>query len=449
MSAKRKLTRRQFVLTAAAVAGSVALSACSGRTPTTVAPPGAPAASEAPKVAGKVTLQWIEWITPEISEEKMQGVLGAFYKTEAGKNIQIERLSMPNAQVHDKVVTLNLADQVPDVLNMSAQWVVEFAEQGILAPLNPFLEKAGKEWVGNLVQGPMQPWKGQTYLVPLTSIPFLLYYNERKLEAAGFSAPPKTWDEVAAMGPKLTDPSKNTYCYASGMAAQSPFNGSLIEQFPLIYQGNDTVMKDGKCNLTSPAAVAGFKYYLHLLNDLKIYAPGALTNLEKDKLEAFGAEQTALLWSNVAHVIVIEQRNPNLKFGLAPLPKGVTHGTVLTGWNSSISRKGKNQDAAWEFISWLAGPEGNAKMTIAAKHLPGNTKADVSEMFAADPRLKVPVDILAGGRVFMETAAMPQVTDLMRIHLEQVAEAASGKKTPEQALEATKSGWDEILAKYA
>lgn len=453
MVENRRLSRRQFVVGSAAALGAVALAACSSGTAPEPAQPAA-GATAAPAPAGaapggkKTKVQWIEWITPEITEDGMMGVLNEFYKTDAGKSIEIERLSMPNAQIHDKIVALNLAGQVPDVLNMSVQWAVEFAELGVLEPLDNWLAKETKDWNDALVKGPMVPWKGKLYLVPLTSIPFILYYNEKKLADAGVSAPPKTWAEVETVGPKLTDPSKNTYCYAAGMAAKSPYNGAFIEYFPLVYQANDTILKDGKCNLTSPAAVKALKYYVHLHNDLHLYAPGALTNMEADKIEAFGAEQTALLWSNVAHVTVLEQRNPKMKFGLSPLPEGDTYGSVLTGWNTSMGKAGKNKEAAWEFVRWLTGPEGNAKMTMAAKHLPGNLKADVSKMFEADPRLKVPVDVLNRGRVFAESAAMPQYTDLSRILIEQIQEVIGKNKTAEAALALVKTEWDKVFAKY-
>ncbi|MGQ9584108.1 MAG: ABC transporter substrate-binding protein [Anaerolineae bacterium] len=400
-------------------------------------------------MAKKVKLQWLEWITPEISEEKMQEILKAFYATDAGKNIEIERISLPFAQVRDKIIATHLAGQIADVLNMNSPWVVELAEQGILEPLNPYLESAGKDFTDSLVSGPMQPWKGQIHCIPLTSIPFLLFYNEKKLEEAGFSEPPKTWADVESMGPKLTDPAKNTYCYASGMAAQAPYNGVRIEIWPLIYQCNDNVVKDGKANMNSPAAAKALKFWVKLVNELKIYAPGVLTNLEKDKIEAFGAEQTALLWSNVAHVTVLEQRNPALKFGLAPLPEGDTYGTGLTGWNSSIAKLSKNKEAAWEFIRWLSSPEGNAILTMAAKHLPGNTKSDVSEMLKRDPRLNVPVEILKRGRVLNPEAAMPEFTNLCRISIEQIHEVVNGRKSVEEALEFANTEWDKILQKYA
>ena len=289
---------------------------------------------------------------------------------------------------------------------------------------------------------------GNIYVVPLTSIPFLLYYNETKLADAGLSAPPATWAEVEEMGPKLTDPSKNTYCYASGMAAKSPYNGVSIEIFPLIYQSMGWLLTDdGKSSWATPEVQKAMEYWLHLFNDLDIYAPGGLTNIEADKLEAFGAEQTALMWSNVAHVTVLEQRNPDLKFNLAPLPEGDTFGTKLTGWNTSTSATTKEPEAVWDFVYWLTGPEGNAKMTIAAKHLPGNTAANVDELYEADPRLLVPKAILEKGRCFAIAAGMPETTNLFRIATEQVHEMVGGKSVAD-GLADIDAGWNDVLSQY-
>ncbi len=438
MSNSFKVTRRGFLKTAGTAAAGVAANA--------VAIPGK---FEMPHIRRKTTLNWIEWITPEISEEKMQGVLDAFYATDAGKLIEIERISLPYAQIRDTIIAQHLAGKTPDVLNMNGAWAVELAELGVLAPLNDFLDAAGEEWVSNLVTGPMLPWKGNIYVVPLTSIPFVLYYNKAKLADAGLDAPPATWADVEEMGPMLTDPSKNTYCYASGMAAKSPYNGVGIELFPLIFQSNGWFLTDdGKANWSSPEVKKAIEFWLHLFNELKIYAPGGLTNIEADKIEAFGAEQTALLWSNVAHVTVLEQRNAELDFGLAPLPEGDTFGTRLTGWNTSASATTDEPEAVWEFIHWLTGPEGNAKMTVAAKHLPGNTAAQVDELFEADPRLLVPKGVLEKGRCFSPEAGMPEVTNLQAIAVEQVHEMVAGKDVDE-ALADIDSGWNEVLAKYS
>ena len=345
----------------------------------------ASAALAMPAIAQKAKLEWLEWVTLEISEPKTVGLLNAFYQTNAGKNIEIARQPIPFGQALDKILALHLAGQVPDVLLLAPAWVPGLAEQGVLEPLNPYLDKSGKEWVGNLVQATTPPWKGNTYTVALTATPCHLYYNERKLAEAGFSAPPKTWAELESMGPKLTNPAKNTYCYASGMAAKSPYDGPEKEILPLIYQGNELAIKNGKANLNSPAAVRGVKTWIRWVNDLKLYAPGVLTNMGKDKNEAFIGEQVAMANNHPAHITIIEQRNPKLKFGVAPLPENETYGTTSGGWVLGISKNSKSKEAAWEFLHWLVGPEGSAKVSLAAKHLPGNTKADVSELCQPSP----------------------------------------------------------------
>ena len=151
MSDKLKMSRRDFLKTSGAAAAGLAANAVV-----------APRKLDFPHIRRKTKLSWIEWITPEISEEKMQGVLDAFYATDAGSLIEIERISLPYAQIHDTIITQHLAGKTPDILNMNAPWAVELAELGVLAPLNDWLDKAGEEWVSNLVTGPMVPWSWVT-----------------------------------------------------------------------------------------------------------------------------------------------------------------------------------------------------------------------------------------------------------------------------------------------
>ena len=445
------------VLIAILLAISLAAVACSSGSPAPTAPaskseaPAKPAeATKAPAAApansgSKVKIQWMEWITPEIGEDRAKSIIDAFEKD--NPNISVERVSLPFAQVHDKVVALNVAKQLPDVLNMNMPWTVEFAEQGILEPLNPYLDKSDKAWVDQLVKAPMTPWKGKSYLLPLTSIPFLLFYNADLLKEAGYTAPPKTWDEMREMAIKTTKPEKNQYAFTSGMAAKSPYNGAAIELFHLIYEQGTTTIKDGKANINSPEAVKAVQFYVDLVNKDKVYSPGTLTNLENDKVEAFASGRNTFMVSNVAHIAVLKSRNPNLNFGVAPLPKAVTTGTRLTGWNLGMSGQSKNKEAAWTFMQWLASPKGNALVAAASGQLPGNSAASVPAV-QSDPMLKTAAEILKDPRVMAEDAAAPQNFDLWRIMVEQVQEALQNKKTVQQAMDEAAKGWNDILAKY-
>ena len=114
-----------------------------------------------------------------------------------------------------------------------------------------------------------------------------------------------------------------------------------------------------------------------------------------------------------------------------------------------MTKSSKNKEAVWEFLHWLVGPEGSAKVTLSAKHLPGNTKADVSELFQTEPRLKISAAIMAKGRCFIEAAALPEGVNLYRILAEQIHEAANKRKTVEQALEFATAEWNKVIAKHA
>jgi multiple sugar transport system substrate-binding protein len=438
MATMRRLSRRELLVGGGALLATAGVSVVTPKI-----------TRAAPAVGKKVKLEWIEWMTPEISEPKMQGILNAFYQTDPGRNIEVVRQSLPFGQVYDKILTLHMAGQVPDVLMMHPPWAPVLADQGVLEPLSPYLDRAGKEWTANLVQATTPPWKGSVYSVPLTVSAILLYYNERKLAEAGVGAPPKTWADLEAIGPKLTNPARNTYCYVSGMAAKSPYDGPEKELLPLIYQSDDLVLKNGKCNLNSPAAVRALKAWLKWVNDLKLYAPGALTNMGKDKNEAFIAGQAALVNNHPTLIATYVQRDPQLKFGVAPLLEDRTYGTVAGGWNACIGKASGNKEAAWEFLHWLAGPEGSAKVTLAGKQLPGNRKADVNELFQVEPRMKIAAEVFARGRCYTEAASVPEAVNLFRILVEQIHEAANRRKTPEQALETATAEWNKIIAKYA
>ena len=70
--------------------------------------------------------------------------------------------------------------------------------------------------------------------------------------------------------------------------------------------------------------------------------------------------------------------------GIAPLPKGGCVG----GWLLGMNAKSKNADGAWEFIKYLAGPDGQKIMSTKGAYLPGyNAVMKDEEVIKANPLL--------------------------------------------------------------
>lgn len=58
-----------------------------------------------------VTIKYLEWISPQVGEPAMKSIIDAFQK--AHPDIQVERITMPFGPVHDKVIVLNAAKDLP------------------------------------------------------------------------------------------------------------------------------------------------------------------------------------------------------------------------------------------------------------------------------------------------------------------------------------------------
>jgi ABC-type glycerol-3-phosphate transport system substrate-binding protein len=121
---------------------------------------------------------------------------------------------------HDKALTLFQAQKLADVLMVQVDWVAEFADVGMLEPLDNWLAKEPKEFLGNISEAFQQKWKGKQYYLPLHSGCVALYWNTEIFKNAGIAGPPKTWDEYVEIAKKVTNP-REDLCHDGHAADQA------------------------------------------------------------------------------------------------------------------------------------------------------------------------------------------------------------------------------------
>lgn len=128
-----------------------------------------------------------------------------------------------------------------------------------------------------------------------------------------------------------------------------------------------------------------------------------------------------------------EEGQPEPEYGVAQLPKDAEHATVLGGNSIGITKAAKNQDQAWQFVSWLASGKQEKLLVDGYKRIPART--DISEASAAggDEARKAFVDQAAKART------RPAVATWGDIEWGVMADAWDSviqrKTAPEQALE--------------
>lgn len=292
----------------------------------------------------------------------------------------------------------------PDVFFITN--VPSYASRGALAPLDDLIKQSNfpiNEYVPSSLL--THSYEGKLYSIPRDSAPSALYYNSDAFDAAGVGYPNADWKwaDLRDAAIKLTT-SDGGRITRYGLALESNDWATWVQQ-----NGGkvfDDPLKPTTFLLAEPAAVEAIQYIGDLINKDKV---------TPNFLEAEQAGGTAQLFSSGQAAMVIT--NPSrlgtfadvpFKWAVANLPAGPTgiHSNRTGGAGFAINANSKNPEAAWAFLQYLAGPEGQSifagAKAAAVPAMTGNAavraaftapfgdvflrEADVGEQFPQFPR---------------------------------------------------------------
>ncbi|WP_199613994.1 ABC transporter substrate-binding protein [Paenibacillus alkalitolerans] len=245
----------------------------------------------------------------------------------------------------------------PDVSYFGYQEVGQFYEQGVLENVNDVIQTI--EQANGGIQDNVKKaiaFEGNYYAVPFWTESQVLYYRKDMLEAAGFDAPPKTWDEFRTMAKALTDPGKGVYGAGLGYGKGNSDAEFLTRGIIWSYGGSvDT--KDGKTVIVnSPETVEAAKFIRDLFLTDKSTPPSALGWDDSGNNKAYLSGQAAMIFNVGSVLATIKNDNPDLyeKTGVAPYPAG-PKGTFVPGIsnNLGIFKDSKNKELAKQFIAYM------------------------------------------------------------------------------------------------
>lgn len=306
---------------------------------------------------------------------------------------------------NDKYMLALTNGTAPDVLSCAIDWVTTFGNAGLLAPMDEFVEKDEFD-VSQYVEGAIDASTvdGKLYGIPFRTETYVLFYNKDILEAAGYTEPPKTWDEVKEIAAACTK--DDVYGYGLCGANYSNFSFQYITM--LRSSGGSILNEDNtQSTLGNDAAIQTAQIY----KDLMAYAPASL--LENDNIAnrtLFASGKVAMYCSGIYDLEEIVKTNPDLNIGCAMIPtltgEDSERGTILGGWSTAIAGCSEQQEAAWEFVKFLTRPD------IAAIYTPTFTgTADIAERYADFPEdiIQPNVDAL------QYASALPPVKNIVGI----------------------------------
>jgi multiple sugar transport system substrate-binding protein len=248
------------------------------------------------------------------------------------------------------------AHDLPDVALINAFDTQNMAEAGVIEDLSSRVKKWGEQDAYFPTSWKTTQVEGKTYGIPHLADAYAVYYNKTLLDRAGLK-PPTTWQEMEANAAKLAG--GDTFGLAvSGIEGAEGATGLVIRD--LAAGGTVDKLDDD----AGQKALTSFKTMV----DSGALSKGFLTWNEEDAKNQFATGKAAMMINSATYVSVLRKENPDLKWGVALLPKDQERLTFLSAENLTIGKDSGDADDAWDLITYLQKPD------VLAKYLPERNK---------------------------------------------------------------------------
>ncbi|GAA1636266.1 ABC transporter substrate-binding protein [Microbacterium flavum] len=412
---------------AAAAAALLLVTGCSGG--------GGGAASG--DAGGDVTIEFAQWWEPELPDGQFQGLIDSFEKENPG--ITVKLVSGPYASTEEQLFAGAASGTMPDVVGLDGAWVSDFASQGVIANLTDLMKDAGYDDSQLASQIAVD---GSTYMIPVVNFVYPMFTNDDLLAKAGVSAPPSTRTEFADAAKKIKALGGDVSGWVLPLSLEAP-NGVQNDVMSWVWASGGTMLDDGKPDLTNDDVTSAADYIQGLWND-GVIAPGSFTMKEQDKVEEFTNGRVGMMIDSLAHINLIRESNPDLKFSISAIPAedGYTgeRGIPYASWGIGVAENSEHKDAAFKLVQYLMSKDVNSELSTMAKAFPGNTES-TPDFSDSDPLFKTAFDIYKAGVPANEFTGLPTAEDLMRQLGEQLQSDLGGQQSMDDALKKAQTSW--------
>lgn len=337
-NSKRGVTRRQTLGLMAGAAGAAVL---------------AGAGPAMPAVRKKVELQYWTWADNPSHQKGIMDAVAAFNAKNEFITVTADASSV-TMEARQKVIVAYAAGAAPDISGTVQTHVQDWYRQGILSPLEDLFDQwdESSDYYDSVKRGMRVKSDQPLLFLPLSMLPYILYYRADLFDKAGLT-PPDTYEDFIAAAKALTD-APEVYGYA--LRGLDYYAIQPIEPI-LRSAGVKFVDENGNVDLDSDAAIAVTKAWVEMYTKDKSCQPTAI-NDRYPQLFSLMEQGKGAMWLYGAHA------NPQLDKALGEriqatrIPRaGDTPYTLANLEGNFITTACKEREAAFEFLKHLAQPE--------------------------------------------------------------------------------------------
>lgn len=272
--------------------------------------------------------------------------------------IEVELLSEAYDNMHNKIMTMVAGGSQLDIISLDTVWPAEFADSNLILPLDDYLDDNFADQFVDIAWNQLR-YDGKQYGIPTGNDAKWLFYNTEVLEKAGYSEPPKTWEELSEMSKKMVEQGLVKYGMALGASQAEGLTcdfTSLIYGFGGQYRENDEEAS-GAWQLDSKSAIDAITWMKESMEN-GVLDPASTTYTDRNVMNTFMTGDVAFVtgWSSYWTTTNSEDESAIAgKVGMTMLPgsDGTVSGSVSGGGGLAVVSTTASEKWAVEFLKVL------------------------------------------------------------------------------------------------
>ena len=356
--------------------------------------------------------------------------------------------------IHDKITT-GMAAKPPayDAAMIDVIWPDEFIKAGYLLDVTDRVTAEMKDGIFPA------SWNGVTRNGKIYGMPWLMdvkyfMYNKDMLEQAGFSEPPKTWEELVDQAKVIKEQGIAEYPITWSWNQKE---GVVCDYAVLLFgNGGKFVDENGKPAFNDAKGVEALTWMKQTVDD-GLTNPSAVSSDEMAVEADFLAGKSAFAVNWLFQYSDSNDPSKSQVVGqvaFAPMPvfqagadAGIKGSSVDGSSSFAVMATTPYPDQTWKFLTYLASDEVQTK--YSAEMLPiwkaDFEGANLEKLKAANPTNPVTVPaFLAQFPYANERPTVPYYNEASAALQLAIQEALTGVKTPQQALDEAAAKWVEL-----
>jgi len=407
---------------------------------------GAGACTRAPRSAsGRVLNVWTLDLAPRFNPF-MGRVIAAWEQRNPG--VTVRWTDVPWGSVERKLLASVFARTAPDLVNLNPNFAANLASKGGLRDLIPLLPPdAAQRYLEGIWSSGQQA--GEQFGIPWYLTARVTIANRRLLGRAGFTAPPRRWQEVPAYAEAVR---RRTGRYALFVTVVPDDSGELMEA--LVQMGVRLLDPRQRAAFNSPAGRRAFAFWSDL------YRRGLLprevvSQGYRRAIELYQAGDLAQVASGPDFLRNLQTNAPGIAATSAPFPPltGPDGEANVAVMNLVVPRQSERAAEAVSFALFLTDAANQLRFAEEARVLPssrqalrtlerqlrGSVPSGSQERLVHSARL-LSIETLAQARVLVP--ATPGVKRLQAILYTQLQRAMLGQLDSDAALAEAERQWN-------